>query len=400
VSHRFRSSRRWAVLPLVAAVGLVTPGLAVSPASGAPAARKAFALPPIKHIWVIVLENQDYADTFGDPAADPYLATTLPAEGALLENYYATGHESNDNYISLVSGQPPNPSNQGDCQIYAPFVAGTDTHGIESGLGCVYPNTIKSIGNQLTEKGLGWKAYEQDMGNDPTREAAACGHPALGALDNTQDAESGDGYATRHDPFAYFESTTKSTSYCDRHVVALGSITGAMPASAVPGESGLATDLRSAATTPAYSFITPNLCDDGHDFPCKNQTGGTSALADIDQFLSTWIPKITSSPAYAQGGLIDITFDESDGAQSDSTACCHETPGPASPLPGITGPGGGRIGSVLLSPYIAPGTRSSVAYNHYSTLATDEKLLGLRTLGEARTVSSTFGADVFTRPAG
>jgi phosphatidylinositol-3-phosphatase len=400
VSPRFRTGRRWAVVPAVVALGLGLLGLVVSPTSGAAPAKKAFALPPIKHIWVIVLENQDYAGTFGDPAADPYLATTLPSEGALLEDYYATGHESNDNYISLVSGQPPNPSNQSDCQTYSPFGTGTDTKGIESGLGCVYPTTIKSIGKQVTAKGLDWKAYEQDMGNDPTREAAACGHPALDAVDNTQDAEAGDGYATRHDPFVYFESVTKSTAYCGRHVVALGSTTGAMPAAAVPGETGLATDLGSAATTPAYSFITPNLCDDGHDFPCKNQTGGSSALADIDQFLSTWIPKITGSPAYAQGGLIDITFDESDGAQSDSTACCQETPGPASPLPGITGPGGGRIGSVLLSPYIAPGTRSTVAYNHYSTLATDEKLLGLHALGEAKTVSSTFGADVFTRPAG
>ena len=74
-------------------------------------------------MFVIVLENEDYASTFGEPAADPYLAQTLPAEGALLEDYYATGHESNDNYISLVSGQPPNPDNQADCQVFDEFLA-------------------------------------------------------------------------------------------------------------------------------------------------------------------------------------------------------------------------------------------------------------------------------------
>ena len=37
------------------------------------------ALPPIHHVFVIVLENQGYAATFGNPAADPYLASTLPA---------------------------------------------------------------------------------------------------------------------------------------------------------------------------------------------------------------------------------------------------------------------------------------------------------------------------------
>jgi hypothetical protein len=169
-----------------------------------------------------------------------------------------------------------------------------------------------------------------------------------------------------------------------------------MPKAALPGETGLVTDLKSAKTTPTYSFITPNLCRDGHDDPCKNQTGAGSSLADIDVFLQTWVPKIKQSPAYQQGGLIEVTFDESDGAQSDSSACCGETAGPASPLPGITGPGGGRIGTVLISPFIKPGTTTSEPYNHYSTLATDEKLFHLSLLGEARTVTSSFGSDIFT----
>ena len=69
---------------------------------------------------------------------------------------------------------------------------------------------------------------------------------------------------------------------------------------------------------------------------------------------------ITSSPAFQQNGLLIITFDESVG---DSTACCGEKPGPYDEanniMPGGTGPGGGIVGAVLLSPYIAPGTKSS-----------------------------------------
>ncbi|HTU31266.1 MAG TPA: alkaline phosphatase family protein [Solirubrobacteraceae bacterium] len=370
------------------------------PANARAAASSAVAakLPPVKHVWVIVLENEDYASTFGDPSADPYLASTLPAKGALLENYFATGHESNDNYIALVSGQPPNPENQADCQSFDDFTgASLGSDGIEAGAGCVYPSDVQNIGTQLTAAGRTWKAYEQDMGNDPTREAAACGHPAVNAIDNTQEAEEGDGYATRHDPFVYFHSVIDDQTYCDAHVVALGTKKGAMPAGALPGETGLATDLKSVRATPSFSFITPNLCEDGHDYPCKNQTGGASALADIDSFLSTWVPKIMSSPAYKENGLIEITFDESEGPQSDSSACCGETAGPASPLPGITGPGGGRIGAVLLSPYIKKGTVTLTDYNHYSSLATFEDLFRLPLLGEAQTVTSTFGADVFTK---
>ncbi|HTZ85512.1 MAG TPA: alkaline phosphatase family protein, partial [Solirubrobacteraceae bacterium] len=179
-------------------------------------------------------------------------------------------------------------------------------------------------------------------------------------------------------------------------VVALGTPSGAMPIGALKRETGLASDLAKPGHTPRFSFITPNLCEDGHDYPCLNQESGISALADIDGFLETWVPKITSTSAFQKNGLLEITFDESDGPQSDSTACCEETPGPGSPLPGITGPGGGRIGAVLLSPFIKPGTVSEVPYNHYSSLASWESLLGLPKLADAATVPSTFGADVFT----
>jgi hypothetical protein len=384
-----------AVLATAAAVAVaLASGLT---ASGAAARAPTYKQPKIRHVFVIMLENEDYASTFGDPSADPYLAQTLPAEGAVLESYYATGHESNDNYISIVSGQPPNPANQADCQDFDELLlASTDSDGVEEGVGCVYPPSVENIGTQLSARKLTWKAYEQDMGNDPNREAAACGHPALNAKDETQDAVEGDGYATRHDPFVYFQSVISNQAYCDEHVVAMGSPSGAMPASALRGETGLATDLASVAKTPNFSFITPNLCDDGHDYPCTNQPSGASALADIDAFLETWVPKITSSPAFRKNGLLEITFDESDGPQSDASSCCGEMPGPDSPLPGITGPGGGRIGAVLLSPFIAPGTVSATPYNHYSSLATFESLFGLPRLADAATAPAIFGADVFT----
>ena len=368
------------------------------PAPAAPAARtRPFKLPRVRHVFVIVLENENYASTFGEPSADPYLAQTLPAEGALLEDYYGTGHESNDNYISLVSGQPPNPDNQGDCQDFDEFpLSQVNSEGVEQGVGCVYPEAVQNIGTQLTAAKRKWKAYMQDMGNDPNRETAACGHPGLGEQDHTQEAVAGDGYATRHDPFVYFKSVIADQSYCDAHVVALGSPSGAMPAAALRGETGLVTDLKRTSKAPAFSFITPNLCEDGHDYPCKNQTGGTSALGDIDTFLETWVPLITGSPAFKKNGLLEITFDESDGPQSDASSCCEEKAGPSSPEPGITGPGGGLVGAVLISPFIKPGTVTTTPYNHYSSLASFEQLFGLPRLADAASVPSSFGSDVFT----
>lgn len=356
----------------------------------------------VGHVFVITLENRGYSGTFGNPTADPYLASTLPHDGELLTQYYGTGHVSNDNYISMISGQAPNPQNQADCQVYTDFV-GTGSvvaPGQAVGSGCVFPASVPTVANQLTDAGLTWKAYMQDAGNVASREQAVCPHPGLNASDRTQTAVPGDGYATRHDPFVYFHSIIDNASYCDAHVVPLGTTAGTLPPSAPAGTTGLITDLQSVATTANLSFIVPNLCADGHDYPCTNQASGTSALADMDQFLSTWVPRITSSPAFQKDGLLVVNFDESDGPQSDSSACCGETPGPNSPLPGITGLGGGRTGAVLVSPFIKGGTASATAYNHYSLLASIEDAFGLSRLGYAADVPATFVPDVLAPASG
>lgn len=375
---------------------VVSPGVPVTVANS--------SLPAIRHVFVIALENEGYSSTFGSPANDPYLATTLPSEGALLENYYGTGHLSNDNYTALISGQPPNPANQVDCiGGFKDFPAADgqitwdQAQGIQLGSGCVYPPAVQTLAGQLAGKGLTWKGYMQDMGNDPVRDGAptsTCGHPPVNGSDPTLSAESGDGYATRHDPFVYFHSIIDNSVECNANVVPLGTTSGAMPASDTTGATGLATDLKSIATTPNFSFISPNVCNDGHDYPCTNQTSpSSSAVGDIDSFLRTWVPIITSSPAFRQDGLLEITFDEA--ATSDSTACCNEMSGPSGSAPGLSGPGGGRVGTVLISPFITPGKVVSTPFNHYSSLASIEDLFGLPRLGDAQTVTSTFDASVY-----
>ncbi len=275
-------------------------------------------LPLLRHVFVIMLENEGYGATFGGP--NNYLNSTLPAQGALLTNYYGVGHFSNSNYTGFISGQPPTADNQIDClapPAYADFPAGSgqDANGIQQGNGCVYPAAVPTLADQLTGDGLTWKGYQEDMGNVPTRESANCGHPTVGGSDGTAAAVPGDGYASRHDPFVYFHSIIDNTTECNQDVVPLGDTSGNLPAGALAGTTGLVTDLQSVATTPNFSFITPNLCDDGHDYPCHNVTSpDTSAVNDISDWLQTWIPIIEASPAYQQDGLIEVTFDEADTA--------------------------------------------------------------------------------------
>jgi phosphatidylinositol-3-phosphatase len=330
--------------------------------------------PPIKHVFVIVLENKGYAETFGPASQAPYLAHQLTAQGQLLTQYYGIGHESLDNYIAMVSGQAPNAATQSDCQVYTDVAPGTQgPAGQAIGQGCVYPRWTQTIADQLAGRGLSWKGYMEDMGTN-------CRHPQFGQPDDTQQARVGDQYAARHNPFVYFHSLLD---------------TGACGANDVPLDQ-LSTDLGAAATTPNYVFITPNLCHDGHDSPCVD--GEPGGLQSADAFLQSWVPQIESSPAYAEGGLIVVTFDEAES--SDASACCNEQPGPNSPNPGgpTPGPGGGRTGAVLISQHVQPGSTNKNGYNHYSLLRSIENVFGLSHLGYANQSGlKAFGNDVYTR---
>jgi len=345
-----------------------------SGASGQPATS-------IGHVFVLILENEDYDNSFGTSSPAPYLAKTLPAMGALLQSYYGTGHNSNDNYISMISGQAPNLDTQLDCQTYGNFTqTSTAANGQAAGSGCIFPTTVTSLPDQLTKAGLSWKAYMEDMGNTPSRESATCGHPTVGSKDGTQVATAADQYATRHNPFMYFHSIIDDQASCDSHVVNF---------------SGLASDLGSLDSTASFTFLTPNLCHDGHDSPCAD--GEPGGLTSINTFLQQWVPQILASPAFQKDGLLIITFDESNGITSDSSSCCGGS-SPNALLPGLLGPGGGKVGAVLISPFIKAGTVSTTSYNHYSMLRSVGDIFGLQYLGNAGASGQAgFGSDVYTQ---
>lgn len=396
-------------------------------AAAAIAATAPFKAPPIRHVFLIVLENKSYPDTFGSSRQDPYLQKTLPQQGALLTRYYGTGHSSLDNYIAMISGQASTRETEADCEEFRDFAfKRLDPDGQAVGTGCVYPSQIKTLADQLGSAGLTWKGYMEDMGNDSAREDATCAHPAINTKDQTQAAEArhegasaGDQYAVRHNPFMYFHSIIDQPS-CAHHVVNL---------------RRLVKDLQSVSTTPNFSFITPNLRNDGHDGDGTGAAGkgcvdgNPGGLTSTDAFLKAWVPRILISPAYKEDGLLMITFDEGDFSPPETVTdpqtgnttittraagehCCGQRMGPnivrpvvqtfvESPkvtyLVKIQGYGGDRIGAVLLSRFLKPGTTSSVPYNHYSLLKTLQDIYHLDHLGYAAQAGlRTFGRDIFT----
>jgi hypothetical protein len=375
MSSPSRGARSLAVVGTALVVLGLSLGVALHPRGGTPPdtarpAAQQTTLPAVGHVFVINLENKNFRTTWGTGSAAPYLAKTLRAKGVLLTNYYGTAHHSLGNYLAQISGQAPTPAIQADCGTYTRFheTGAEVTPGQVVGNGCVYPAKVGTLARQLTDAGLSWRGYMQDM-------SRPCLHPALGSKDRTQRATARSQYATRHNPFVYFRSITGDAAYCKGHVRAL---------------SALSTDLKKTDTTRTLTYLTPDLCHDAHDATCAD--GGPGGLRAANGFLKTWVPKILHSPAFGQDGMLVITADES---EQGSAACCGEVSGPNVDQGGIDGPGGGRVGALVISPFTTPGsTASATSYNHYSLLATIEDLFALDRLGYARTADA-FGPDVF-----
>jgi chitodextrinase len=139
-------------------------------------------------------------------------------------------------------------------------------------------------------------------------------------------------YAVKHNPAAYYTGIRTACASLD------------VPLASTPDISA------------AYTFVTPNLCNDMHD--CSVSTG--------DSWLATFLPQILSSSAYTSGSTaIFITWDEDDSSASN------------------------HVATLVIAPSVPVGTIVVTSLNHYSMLRTTEELLGLSTyLGNAATATS------------
>jgi hypothetical protein len=322
---------------------------------------------PLKHIWLITLTGHG-ATAFAEGSAATYLRSQV-AKGVLLQNYTAIAHGSLPNGLAVLTGQGPTPQTLSDCPAGDPFVpagkAGAD--GQRPGTGCVLPADIPSLPAQLTDSGRTWKAYVEDLPATPPGEAPSCGR---------------DGYVTPRDPFVYLAGVTAAPE-C---------------ASSIVGTDQLANDLANPDNTPTLSYVVPGACHDGSDTPCAD--GAPAGLTAADAWLQSVLGPILASAAYADGGMVFITFDAApaDGPEADSTAAPW-LPARWPNAPDGPAPGGGKVGALVLSPFAPAGTVVSDPYDHISLLRTIEDVFGFDRLGYAGAKDvKPFGADIL-RPS-
>jgi phosphatidylinositol-3-phosphatase len=259
-------------------------------------------VPSFSHVIIIVEENREASHILGNTAA-PYV-NQLATQYSLARQYYGVSHPSLPNYLAMVAG---------------------DTFGIDSDCSGCFVNQ-PSIADQIEASGRSWRAYQEDM-------PSPC---FVGSAGN---------YAQEHNPFIYFDSIRTNKARC--------------AASIVPFDQ-LAADL-AQGQLPDYAFITPNLCDDGHD--CRINT--------TDTWLAGVVPSILASESFQDGGVLIITWDE---GETDA-GCCG----------GLAQ--GGQSVAIILSPLARTGFASDVPASHYSLLRTIEDAWGLPPLGHAADVS-------------
>lgn len=298
-------------LPL-ALVLLATAGCAQASPPGKPLAVSAASVPhsSASHVLVVMMENEEASSVVGSSQA-PYTNGLIRRYGLATQSYAIT-HPSLPNYLALTSGSTQGISS--DC---------TECH-----------TNASNIVDQLEAAHISWKAYMEDS---PT--------PCF------KGAEAG-GYAKKHDPFIYYDDVASSPGRCNKIV----------------GFGALANDLHHGSL-PTYAWISPNLCDDGHD--C-GVSGG-------DRFLSRAMPPLLR--ALGPHGFLVLTWDEG----ASSSGCCGAAQG-------------GRVATIVAGPDVRRGARYGGFVDHYGVLATIEQALGLPPLAGATNPRSGRLTPLFTHP--
>ncbi len=277
------------------------------------------AASPARTIFLILMENHNWSDIKNNPSA-PYINHTLLPMVSYAEQYYNPPgiHPSEPNYLWLEAG-----TNFGILDDAPPSINDQ--------------NTTLHLVTLLDKAGITWKSYQEDISG------TVCPLTEVGS------------YAPKHNPMVFFDDVTgtndPNSAYCIAHIRPYKELT---------------TDLQKH-TEARYNFITPNLCNDMHD-SCAPPY---DSVKQGDTWLARNVPAILDSPAYKNGGIIFITWDEGEG-------------------------GDGPVGMIVLSPDAKGGGYSNtIHYTHSSTLRTVEEIFGvIPLLGDA--AHATDLRDLFT----
>ena len=380
-------------------------------------------VPPLQHVWVIMMENHGYGQIVNNPHA-PFINKLAKSANAA-NNYYAVAHPSLTNYLEVVGGsnfgvlsdndsdwhnkncQPnlatgtantDNPPSGNICPISgigseAPTPAIDFTNETQGPPGeynidgtASFPglNNIigKTIADQLVAHSRSWKSYQESLPiSGPDRVNYADGffsNLTDFSQFNTPFVTFSKGeivklYAAKHNPFVYFQNVQEG----DDADNSLANVTDF---------GGLYADLGSG-DVPTFSFIAPNQCNDQHArgnagpfcYWDPNDDGSQAGLntANIymgDVTVQRLVTAIKASSAWRQGhSAIVVLWDENDYSVGHPN----------------------QVLTIVDTNYGAHGVQSANFYTHYSLLKSLEAGFGLPCLNHACDANVKVMTDLF-----
>jgi hypothetical protein len=213
---------------------------------------------PIQNVMFVLMARQSWSNVSGS-ASSPYINGTLLPMGAHAEAYFAA------------------PAQLGQAEPNVVWLEAGDNLGITSNGSPSQDvrSTTSHLVDQLEAAGITWKAYVDHM--TPGECPIVDQYPMR----------------TWHVPFLFFDDVvgnppSSTASRCLQHLVPLTDLT---------------TDLQNGM--PRYAFIVPDFCEDMHD-DCNNSG---DPVRQGDDWLSTYVPRLLASKAYADGGAVFIAWD-------------------------------------------------------------------------------------------
>lgn len=297
------------------------------------------AIPKYDHIFVIIAENKAYTQVIGKNTPN---LTKFATTYGLAKNFYGEVHPSEANYIAMLGGSTfgIHDDDAFYCQVGSTdrFCQGAKKSGFAN-------HTIRdrSLMDQLSEKGLTWKGYFEDLPNPGSK--AVMAPNVVHAL-----------YAVKHNGFMNFKAVQDDPKLASK-IVPL---------------TQLAIDLQ-ANTAPNYSHIVLNQCDEMHGLPECPRTADLIKVGD--QQIGKLVNQITQSKLWAapDNNAIVITWDEDDNPliKTETQGCCGTDPKSAANF------GGGHIATIVITSHGVRGVVDETPYNHYSLLRTTEDAFGI-----------------------
>ncbi len=243
--------------PAPLAAANVAPGLA-------PAAQ-----PAIRHVFVVMMENENAEDIYGRPEA-PYLNRLLRVAARA------------ENFTDVLPHHPSGPH-------YIWLEAGTNAFADHTFHGDRDPSARRSTGsaehlvNLIEQRGLTWTTYQQSIDGA----SGACPIVSVRATH----------YAAKHNPFVYFRDVagnppSRTSPRCVAHTRPMSQLAG---------------DLASGEVS-AFNLLTPDLCHDMHGARGCRET----RIRDGDRWLEETLPAILAF-ADTHQGVVFVTWDEAEG---------------------------------------------------------------------------------------